>query len=61
MGDALRAAASQDPRLVTAPDIFELWSILEPRLEPDAIILLKASRAVELERLVPLITAWASR
>ncbi|HEY9516961.1 MAG TPA: UDP-N-acetylmuramoyl-tripeptide--D-alanyl-D-alanine ligase [Gemmatimonadaceae bacterium] len=61
MGDALRAAAGQDPRLVTAPDIFELWSALEPRLAPDAIILLKASRAVELERLVPLITAWASR
>jgi UDP-N-acetylmuramoyl-tripeptide--D-alanyl-D-alanine ligase len=58
---ALRAAAGSDPRVVTAPDVDELWPLLEPRLAPDAIILLKASRGVKLERLVPYLTAWASR
>ena len=61
MGHALRDAAAADPRLVVADEIHDLWAALEPRLEPDAVILLKASRGVELERLVPSITAWANR
>jgi UDP-N-acetylmuramoyl-tripeptide--D-alanyl-D-alanine ligase len=61
MGDALRAAGAADPRVVTAPDIESLWPALEPRLARDSIILLKASRGVKLERLVPVLTAWANR
>jgi UDP-N-acetylmuramoyl-tripeptide--D-alanyl-D-alanine ligase len=61
LGDALRAtatAADRD-RVITAPDIDGLWAALEPRLARDATILLKASRGVRLERLVPLLTGWA--
>lgn len=58
---ALRDAAGADPRVVTAPDVDELWPLLEPRLAENAIILLKASRGMKLERLVPYLTAWASR
>ena len=61
MAAALQAAAPADPRLVLAEDIDALWPRLEPRLARDAIILLKASRGVRLERLVPLLTAWATR
>lgn len=61
MGDALRAAAGDDARVITAPDLDELWPALRPRLARDGIILLKASRGVRLERLVPLITDWATR
>jgi UDP-N-acetylmuramoyl-tripeptide--D-alanyl-D-alanine ligase len=60
MGDALHRAGADDPRLVVADDIHDLWTALRPRLQPDAVILLKASRGVELERLVPSITAWAN-
>jgi UDP-N-acetylmuramoyl-tripeptide--D-alanyl-D-alanine ligase len=58
---ALDRVASGDARVITAPDVDELWSRLEPRLAPDAVILLKASRGVRLERLVPLLTAWSTR
>ena len=57
---ALRAAAPDDPRVVTAPDVDDLWPLLRPRLSPDAVVLLKASRGMRLERLVPHLTAWAS-
>ena len=60
MGLALHRAGAGDPRLVVAEDIHDLWTALEPRLASDAVILLKASRGVELERLVPSITAWAN-
>ncbi|HEU4641375.1 MAG TPA: UDP-N-acetylmuramoyl-tripeptide--D-alanyl-D-alanine ligase [Gemmatimonadaceae bacterium] len=61
MGDALRGAGAGDPRVLVAPDIDELWPLLRPRLADDGIILLKASRGVRLERLVPLLTDWAAR
>jgi UDP-N-acetylmuramoyl-tripeptide--D-alanyl-D-alanine ligase len=61
MADALRAAAPGDSRLVLAADIETLWPKLAPRLSRDAIVLLKASRGVRLERLVPLLAAWATR
>jgi UDP-N-acetylmuramoyl-tripeptide--D-alanyl-D-alanine ligase len=61
MADALRAVGDGRGRVVTAPDIDELWERLRPRLEADAVILLKASRGVRLERLVPHLTAWAVR
>ena len=56
---ALLAAAPSDPRVVAAPDVDELWPLLAPRLARDAMILLKASRGVRLERLVPHLEAWA--
>lgn len=61
MAAALAAAAPNDLRLVLADDLDALWPRLEPRLGRDAIVLLKASRGVRLERLVPLLTAWATR
>ncbi len=56
---ALDRVGKNDDRVVTADDVEDLWPKLAPRLEPDAIILLKASRGVQLERVVPHITAWA--
>jgi UDP-N-acetylmuramoyl-tripeptide--D-alanyl-D-alanine ligase len=57
---ALEQAGGTDPRLVTAPDIDALWPRLRGRLAPDAVILLKASRGVRLERLVTPLTEWAT-
>jgi UDP-N-acetylmuramoyl-tripeptide--D-alanyl-D-alanine ligase len=57
---ALEQAGGADARLVTAPDIDDLWPRLRERLAPDAVILLKASRGVRLERLVPPLTEWAT-
>lgn len=57
---AFARVAPADPRVVTAPDVDELWAALEPRLAPGATILLKASRGVRLERIVPHITSWAT-
>ena len=45
----------------TAGSVEELWPLLSPRLEPDAVILLKASRGVQLEQLVPHLTSWATK
>jgi UDP-N-acetylmuramoyl-tripeptide--D-alanyl-D-alanine ligase len=47
-------------RVITAPDVEDLWPQLQARLKRDAIILLKASRGVQLERLVPHLTTWAT-
>lgn len=58
---ALESEGAGDPRVVTAPDVDELWPLLEPRLAPDALILLKGSRGARLERLLPYISAWAAR
>ncbi|NUO62280.1 MAG: UDP-N-acetylmuramoyl-tripeptide--D-alanyl-D-alanine ligase [Gemmatimonadaceae bacterium] len=52
-------AALGDARVVTATDVDDLWPKLRAKLAPDAVILLKASRGVKLERLVPHLTAWA--
>jgi UDP-N-acetylmuramoyl-tripeptide--D-alanyl-D-alanine ligase len=59
--DALEAVGANDPRVVTALDVDELWAKLAPRVQPNALILLKASRGVRLERLVPHLTTWAYR
>jgi len=61
IGEALRAVGDGDPRVVVAGDVEELWTALAPRLARDAVILLKASRGVKLERLVPPLTEWATR
>ncbi len=60
-GPALEALAKGDPRVLVAADVDDLWPRLEPRLAREAAILLKASRGVKLERMLPLLTAWAER
>lgn len=57
---AFAEVAPGDARVVTALDLDALWPLLEPRLAPDAVMLLKASRGMQLERLVPPLTAWAT-
>jgi UDP-N-acetylmuramoyl-tripeptide--D-alanyl-D-alanine ligase len=59
-GDALKRIAPGDPRVVSGADPEAMWAALRSRLSPDAVILLKGSRGVRLERLVPLISEWAS-
>ena len=60
---ALERAANggMKDRLVTGSDVESLWNRLVSRLKPDAVILLKASRGVRLEQLVPRIKEWAER
>lgn len=53
-------ALGEPARVLTAVDVDDLWPLLQPRLAPDAAILLKASRGVKLERLLPLLTTWAT-
>jgi len=57
--DALGRVGHGDPRVVTAPDVDELWPLLVARMQADAVVLLKASRGMKLERLLPHLTAWA--
>jgi UDP-N-acetylmuramoyl-tripeptide--D-alanyl-D-alanine ligase len=57
---ALQQVAPNDDRVVTADDVDDLWPKLRSRLAADAVILLKASRGVRLERLLPHLTAWAA-
>jgi UDP-N-acetylmuramoyl-tripeptide--D-alanyl-D-alanine ligase len=57
---ALEKIAPGDDRVVTASDVEDLWPKLQSRLAADAVILLKASRGVRLERLLPHLTAWAA-
>ena len=56
---ALARVAGDDPRALAVPEVEALWPELSKRLEPDAVILLKGSRGVKLERLVPFIAEWA--
>jgi UDP-N-acetylmuramoyl-tripeptide--D-alanyl-D-alanine ligase len=56
--DRLGAAAD---RVLRSPARDDAWPLLEPRLTPNAVILLKASRGVALEALVPLLTQWSER
>ncbi|HEY4307735.1 MAG TPA: UDP-N-acetylmuramoyl-tripeptide--D-alanyl-D-alanine ligase [Gemmatimonadaceae bacterium] len=57
--DALKRVATGDSRVVVAPDIEALWSALSSRLAPNAVILLKGSRGMRLERLVTPIAEWS--
>ena len=56
---ALQRLAPDDGRVIAAADVGELWERLAPRLAPDAVILLKGSRGMRLERLVAPIADWA--
>ncbi|MFI5238591.1 MAG: UDP-N-acetylmuramoyl-tripeptide--D-alanyl-D-alanine ligase [Gemmatimonadales bacterium] len=58
---ALERLAPGDTRVVLGADVEQLWSLLEPRVDCDATILLKASRGAKLERILPHITSWATR
>jgi len=58
--DSLARVAGNDSRVVSAPTVAELWPLLEPRMQTSAVILLKASRGVKLEQMVPHITTWAN-
>ncbi|MEQ1693364.1 MAG: cyanophycin synthetase, partial [Gemmatimonas sp.] len=58
---AFAAEAPGDPRVLAVAEFDELWPLLEPRIQRNAVLLLKASRGMKFERLVPLLTAWASR
>ena len=58
--NSLARVAGHDARVVSAATVAELWPLLEPRMQPNAIILLKASRGVKLEQMVPHITTWAN-
>jgi UDP-N-acetylmuramoyl-tripeptide--D-alanyl-D-alanine ligase len=56
VGDFAAAAARVapgDPRVHAAPDAEAAWPVLAPLLGDDAVLLLKASRGVQLERLLP--------
>jgi UDP-N-acetylmuramoyl-tripeptide--D-alanyl-D-alanine ligase len=57
---AFARVAPNDPRVVLAADVESLWTALASRLSPDAVILLKGSRGMRLERLVKPITEWAT-
>ena len=63
IGDFVPALSSRNAsdRVITAPDVPELWKSLEPRLPRTAIVMLKASRGVRLERLVPLLQEFSSK
>ncbi|HEY0931648.1 MAG TPA: UDP-N-acetylmuramoyl-tripeptide--D-alanyl-D-alanine ligase [Gemmatimonas sp.] len=65
MGDALRRVAPDtigagDGRVVVAEDPESAWVAAESRITRNAVILLKASRGVRLERLLPQLTTWAT-
>lgn len=56
---AMERCAPGDARVIPAADPASLWPLLEPRLPANAAILLKGSRGVRLEQLVPHLRAWA--
>lgn len=57
---ALEVEGKGDQRVVIGSDVDDLWPVLQQRLHADAAILLKASRGVRLERLLPHLIAWAN-
>jgi UDP-N-acetylmuramoyl-tripeptide--D-alanyl-D-alanine ligase len=59
MGAALKRVGAPAAKVVLADDAEAIWGPLSSRLERNAVILLKGSRGVRLERLVPHITRWA--
>lgn len=56
---AFEQLGNQNGRVVIADSVESLWPQLAPRLAGDAVLLLKGSRGVRLERLVPFIEAWS--
>ncbi len=60
-GAAFERLAPQEPRVVTAADTDGLWAGLSSRVTADAVILLKGSRGMRLERLLKPIADWAAQ
>jgi UDP-N-acetylmuramoyl-tripeptide--D-alanyl-D-alanine ligase len=58
--DALARVAPGDARVASGADPAAAWEAVRSRVVPNAVILLKGSRGVRLERLVPVISEWAS-
>jgi UDP-N-acetylmuramoyl-tripeptide--D-alanyl-D-alanine ligase len=58
--DAFGDVAPGDARVISSTDLDTLWPALAPRLSANPVILLKASRGMRLERLLPQLTAWAT-
>lgn len=58
--DALARVAPGDARVAGGADPESAWSAARSRLARNAVILLKGSRGVRLERLIPVISEWAS-
>jgi UDP-N-acetylmuramoyl-tripeptide--D-alanyl-D-alanine ligase len=58
-GEALRRLAPSEPRVVTGIEPAAVWAALAPKVAADAVILLKGSRGVRLEQLVPEIEKWS--
>jgi UDP-N-acetylmuramoyl-tripeptide--D-alanyl-D-alanine ligase len=56
---ALTRVGAPPGRVVSAADADAIWAPIASRLTRDAVILLKGSRGVRLERLVPQVTRWA--
>lgn len=50
---ALKSAGPGDPRVITAPDAEQLWPLLSKRMARDSFVVLKGSRGMRLERLIP--------
>lgn len=57
---AFAEIAPQDSRVITVDDFDGLWPVLAPHLSKRAVILLKASRGMRLERLIPTLTTWSA-
>ncbi len=57
---AFQRVAPGDARVRSATDVEEAWSQLAPVLSRNALLLLKGSRGVRLERLLPSLTTWAT-
>ena len=57
---AFAEIAPQDNRVITVDDFDALWPSLAPHLSKRAVILLKASRGMRLERLIPTLTTWST-
>jgi UDP-N-acetylmuramoyl-tripeptide--D-alanyl-D-alanine ligase len=58
--DAFARVAPSSATVLTAVDAEAVWPVLAPRLSRDAVVLLKGSRGVRLERLLPSLTTWAT-
>ena len=57
--DALQRVAPGNARVAGGADPEAAWTAARSRVARDAVILLKGSRGVRLERLVPMISEWA--
>ena len=56
---AFQRVAPGDSRVVGAAEPDALWPALAPKLDRRSAVLLKGSRGVRMERLVPKLEAWA--